>query len=290
MLLSEVPPVQGVTHRQVDVGTGVALHVAEAGNGPPLILLHGYPQHWWCWRHLIGPLARDYRVLAPDLRGMGWSDAPEGGYAKATLAADILGLMDAEGLDRVRLIGHDWGGYVSYLLALDHPERVDRLVTLDIPPPWRGPFQPRHVTLPLFASYQVLLASPGLGPRTMTSGNRFIRFFIRRGSHRSARWTNDELDVYARVLRDPRRARAGSAYYRTFLGGEVAQPALRRNYGPDDLEVPGLLLMGRNSALQRAFNPKPSRNLDVELIPRAGHFLPEEAPEDVLERVEEFFA
>jgi pimeloyl-ACP methyl ester carboxylesterase len=128
------PPLPGVTHRTVDVGE-VGLHVAEAGEGPPLLLLHGWPQHWWCWRRLIPRLATRYRVLAVDLRGWGWSDAPAGSYAKATFAADVLALLDAEGLDRVRVIGHDWGGYTAFLLALGHPQRVERVVALDIAPP-----------------------------------------------------------------------------------------------------------------------------------------------------------
>jgi pimeloyl-ACP methyl ester carboxylesterase len=77
-------------------------------------------------------LAEDYRVLAPDLRGWGWSDAPRDDYAKATFAADILALMDAERLDRVSLLGHDWGGYTSFLLSLEHRERIERMIALDV--------------------------------------------------------------------------------------------------------------------------------------------------------------
>src|SRR5437764_7218534 len=94
-----------VQHRYVHVN-GVRLHVAEAGSGSPLLLLHGWPQHWWCWRELIPPLAERHRVLAPDLRGWGWSGSPPGDYAKTTFAADVLALLEAEGLQRVKLIGH----------------------------------------------------------------------------------------------------------------------------------------------------------------------------------------
>jgi pimeloyl-ACP methyl ester carboxylesterase len=87
------PPLPGVEHRYVDV-RGLRLHVAQAGAGPPLVLLHGWPQHWYCWRHLIGPLAQRYTVLAVDLRGWGWSDAPPDSYAKRTFAADVLPLLD----------------------------------------------------------------------------------------------------------------------------------------------------------------------------------------------------
>src|SRR5215210_1832329 len=141
MRLSDLPAVPGVRHRDVAAGS-VRLHVAEAGKGPPLVLLHGWPQHWWCWRHLIPRLAEDHRVLAPDLRGWGWSDAPPGDYAKSTFAADVL--------------------------ALEHPERIERMVALDIAPPWMGPPQLRHVALPLLASYQLLVGTPVLGPRALT--------------------------------------------------------------------------------------------------------------------------
>src|SRR4051794_29109139 len=104
------PELPGVTHRFVNVGD-VRLHVASAGEGEPLILVHGWPQHWWCWRFLIPALSERFRVIAPDLRGLGWSDAPAGDYAKRTWASDILRLMEVERIDRARVIGHDWGGY-----------------------------------------------------------------------------------------------------------------------------------------------------------------------------------
>src|SRR4051812_34988639 len=164
----DLPPLAGVTHRFVDLGD-VRLHVAEAGAGPALVLLHGWPQHWWSWRRLIPTLARHHRVLAVDLRGWGWSSAPPGDYAKREFADDVVALLDALGIDRARVMGHDWGGYTALLLALEHPSRVERVVALDIAPPWTTAPRARHLALPVFASYQVLLATPGLGPATMTS-------------------------------------------------------------------------------------------------------------------------
>jgi pimeloyl-ACP methyl ester carboxylesterase len=259
---------------------GVRLHVAEAGSGPALVLLHGWPQHWWCWRELVPRLAEKHRVLAPDLRGWGWSAAPPGDYAKATFAADIAALLDAEGLERVTVIGHDWGGYTGFLLALDHPDRVERLVALDIPPPWGSPPQLSHLALPLLLSYQVLIATPGLGEAVMTRSDAFVKAIIR-GASRLRRWTDDELRVYAGVLRQPDRARASSACYRTFLTKELQ--LFRPRYRPRDLKVPTLLLMGAASAIQRVVGPRSSPNLRLEMIDGAGHFLPEEAPRQVLE-------
>src|SRR5688500_7961534 len=99
-----IPDLPGVTHRTVDVD-GLAVHVAEAGEGPPLVLLHGWPQHWWCWRHVVPLLADSYRLVMPDLRGHGWTEAPSGGYDKEQLATDLLGTLDVLGLDEVGLVG-----------------------------------------------------------------------------------------------------------------------------------------------------------------------------------------
>src|SRR4051812_6755970 len=186
MRLDELTPVPGVSHRNVHVN-GIDMHVAEAGDGPPLLLLHGWPQHWWCWRHVIPALSQRYRVLAPDLRGMGWTSAPDGPYDKPTFADDILALLDAEGIERTRIIAHDWGGYTAFLLALSHPERVERMVGLDIPPPWRTPFHAGQLLLPFALLYQLPIVAPGIGRRIMTSGT-FVPRLIRRGSGSEKRW------------------------------------------------------------------------------------------------------
>ena len=108
------------------------------------MLLHGWPQHWYEWRHQIPVLAEHYRVICPDLRGFGWSDAPPGGYDKETLAADVVNLLDALGLDRVKLIGHDWGGWVGFLLCID-PPRAGRALPRAQHPAALGQDRPAHV-------------------------------------------------------------------------------------------------------------------------------------------------
>ena len=115
---TRLPDVAGVTHRWVDVA-GLSVHVAEAGAGPPLLLLHAWPQHWFCWRRVVPLLSDRYRLIMPDLRGHGWSGAPRRGYEKEQLATDLLTLLDTLELDKVGLVGHDWGGWTGFGLASD---------------------------------------------------------------------------------------------------------------------------------------------------------------------------
>jgi pimeloyl-ACP methyl ester carboxylesterase len=222
-------------------------------------------------------------VIVPDLRGLGWSSAPAGRYEKATLADDVLGLLDAEGLDTVKLMGHDWGGYTGFLLTLAHPERIERFVALDIGPPWGlGRPQPRHLRLPFFMSYQLLLGAPGVGERVLRSRPEVVRGLIRAASGPGARWTREELDAYAIPLQEPERARASSAYYRTFLTRELPVALRGAGFRPRDLRTPTLQIMGEASPLYRATGAQPGPDLEVRTVPGAGHFLPEEAPDTVL--------
>ena len=105
-----MPAVESVEHRYVDLGDGVTIHVAEAGpaDGPAVMLVHGFPQNWWEWRELIGPLAADgYRVLCPNLRGAGWSSAPRSSYTKTELGDDLAAVLDRLGVEKVKLVAHD---------------------------------------------------------------------------------------------------------------------------------------------------------------------------------------
>jgi pimeloyl-ACP methyl ester carboxylesterase len=129
------------TSRYIDTGK-LRLHAVTGGAGPPLLLVHGWPQTWYAWRMLMPGLARDFSVVAVDQRGIGLSDKPQEGYDTATLASDLVALMDALGHQRFALYGTDVGMPITYALAADHPDRVDRLVVSEAPLPGVSPSPP----------------------------------------------------------------------------------------------------------------------------------------------------
>src|SRR5581483_1540223 len=158
-----IPAVEGVEHRFVEAN-GIRVHLAEAGppEAPPALLLHGWPQHWFMWRRIMTALGGEHRLLAPDLRGFGWTEAPGQGYDAETFAADQVALLEALGIERAHVVGHDWGGWTAMLLGILHPERVDRMVVLNAPHPW--PRLSARVALESWRSwYTWVIATPGLG-------------------------------------------------------------------------------------------------------------------------------
>ncbi|QRP42692.1 alpha/beta fold hydrolase [Amycolatopsis sp. FDAARGOS 1241] len=127
--LPEALQVPGVRHRYIDTGR-LRTHVAETGAGSPVLLLHGWAKHWYMWRHVMPLLSDSHRLIAADLRGAGWSDAPRQGYRTAELVDDLRALLDSLGLGRIALVGHDRGAALAFQLAFDDPDRVTRVVAL----------------------------------------------------------------------------------------------------------------------------------------------------------------
>lgn len=289
-----LPEVPGVTHRFVDLPTrGVRLHVAESGRseGETVVLLHDFPQHWYAWRHVIPLLSADYRILAVDLRGFGWSDAPPSGYTGIELSEDVHALLDALGLERVHLIGHGWGGWVGFFVSLRWPERVERFVAVNIVHPW-----PNHRKMLPNAWrmwHTALFEYPPLGRLLLRRGGWSIRFLLRHWTRDAGMWDRGALDVYADVFRDPARARAGEQLNFQYVIHEIfGHP--RGRFRKARLRVPTLILGGRHDV---QFPPtvltdgeKHADDLRVAIIEDAGHLLPEEQPEAVAEHARAFFA
>jgi pimeloyl-ACP methyl ester carboxylesterase len=286
-----MPHVEGVTHHWVRV-RGVEFHYAEAGSGDDVVLcLHGWPQHWYEWRHLMAALAADgYRVIAPDLRGFGWSEAPKEGYEKEELADDVLALLDELGLERVKLVGHDWGGWIGFLLCLRAPQRFDRYLSLNILPPW--------ISIKAMAPhlwrfwYQWLISSPGVGYQLHRSG-QFVPKVLVGGSVRREAWDQETSHAFSDTFTEPARARAAVQMYRTFNLREAPQIA-RGRYADARLSVPTKLLFGTgDTALNHqilAGSEHQADDMTIEKIDNCGHFIVDELPDLVTEKALELFA
>jgi pimeloyl-ACP methyl ester carboxylesterase len=288
--VSELPHVDGVTHRTVRA-RGIDFHLAEAGSGEDVVLcLHGWPQHWYEWRHLMPALADRHRVLALDLRGFGWSEAPRDGYEKEEMATDVLAVLDELGLERVKLVGHDWGGWIGFLLCLRAPQRFERFLALNIVPPW---VRAREILPHAWRFwYQWMVLAPGLGYRLHRSGSFVPKVLVGGSSVREA-WDPETLRAFSDPFTEPARARAAVQMYRVFNLRE-ALPIAQSRYADQRLSVPTLMVFGSDDFVLRpqmlAGYQHHADAMQVELVPGCGHFIADERPDLVAERAREFLA
>ncbi|MFT4187413.1 MAG: alpha/beta hydrolase [Aeromicrobium sp.] len=289
----DIPALEGVEHRFVEVD-GVRIHVAEAGvgnPGPPLVLIHGWPQHWWCWHQIIPLLAENHHVVALDSRGAGWSDVPKPGgdaYDKRVIADELASVIGKLGLDRPVLVGHDWGAWLSLLVAGRHPELTRGVVATAIIAPW-APIKVPDLWRFL---YQPLVGGPWGGFLQRGLGQIVLRKLFAAGSRDGKERSDEAVEPYLERFRDPERAAAGRSTYATFLTREFVDMQKRRYQAPYD-HVPILFLPGRRDLV---LAPKlvarglvrPSMSMHV--IDDAGHWVPEEQPEVLAAHVERFVA
>jgi pimeloyl-ACP methyl ester carboxylesterase len=288
-----MPLLDGVRHRFIDVGDGQSIHIAEAGpaDGPPVMLVHGFPQNWWEWRDIVGPLAADgYHVICPDLPGAGWSSAPERRYRKAEMADALAAMIDRIGVGPVTVVAHDWGGPVSFIMMLNHPDKVTGFFGVNTVAPWlrTDPATLRHLWR---FWYQIPLALPVVGPKLIADPRG--RFFGIINRWVSGGYVMPEQDfwLYVRRLGEPGHAVAGSRWYRTFITRELL-PWARGEYADAHVSVPVRWLHGTadpvlTPTLLRTY-AEHIDDFDVELIDGVGHWSPEQRPNLVLHRLQAF--
>ena len=273
--MSDPPDLVGVRHDYVNAG-GLHTHVALAGpaDAPPIVLVHGWPQNWWAWRRVIPGLVERFRVIVPDLRGHGWTEAPKTGYEKEQLTSDLLALLDALGLERVTWVGHDWGGWTGLLAALRAPERFDRMLAVCIPHLWVKPSLRR---LAVLLSYQGPISMPLVGPRVAEPIVRRILQVGRGGDRLQAA----EVAVFAEHL----PAKVTVAMYRTFLTREL-RPIIRGRYADGVLQIPTTMMLGRRDAVTGGIPAGPvdgQPQLQVETLNGVAHWVPEQRSQTIID-------
>jgi epoxide hydrolase 4 len=268
----------------------VRLHYVEAGDGPLIVLLHGFPEFWYGWRLQIKPLAAaGFRVVAPDLRGYNLSSKPDGvtAYDTGPLTADIRGLIHERGAQSALLVGHDWGGTVAWATAMNHPEVVERLAVLNAAHP-RKLLQGLHHPGQLRKSwYFFFFQLPGV-PESVVHANHwhFFRHFV---DDASPAYTPEEIDRYVEAWSQPGAATGMINYYRASVRQKNPEAQLR------PISAPTLVIWGQRDRYLGPELAEPDHddvpNLDrVERLPDASHWVHHDEHERVNQLLIDFFA
>lgn len=298
------PALEGFTACGLDVD-GVAIHAVTAGSGPPVLLLHGYPQTHTMWHAVAPVLAERFTVVCADLRGYGDSAKPPVGhepggdhsaYGKQAMAADAVGLMRGLGYDRFSVVGHDRGARVVHRMCLDHPDAIERAAVLDIAPTRHVL---HHVDLTLARTYDhwFFLAQEGDLPERMIEpvAETYLRRKLQAWSGEGARFDEAAVAEYVRCF-DPASVHATCEDYRAGLTDDLALDDASYAAG-DRIACPLLVLWGAQGLVGRAYDvPAVWRAYAAapDLVEGAaldcGHFLPEEAPEATLAALLPFLA
>jgi pimeloyl-ACP methyl ester carboxylesterase len=273
-----------LTHRYADLGD-VRLHYVEAGKGPLVLLLHGFPQFWYEWRHQIPALVEaGFRVVAPDMRGYNLSDKPPGvrSYRVELLARDVERLIQACGERAATVVGHDWGAIAAWIAAMRHPGRVGRLAILNVPHPARsldGLLSPGQL---MRSSYVFFFQVPRLPEEVIRAGDfALLRSTLRQDPVRPETFTAGDIERYVEAIAQPGALTATLNYYRALLRHPRETRALLKR-----IEAPVLVIWGeRDRSLSRRLAEPPRlwvpNLLRVERLPESSHWVAEDRPREV---------
>jgi pimeloyl-ACP methyl ester carboxylesterase len=278
------------TSRYIDTGK-LRLHAVTGGDGPPLLLVHGWPQTWYQWRLVMPALARDFQVVAVDQRGIGLSDKPEDGYDTGTLANDLVALMDMLGHERFALVGFDTGMPIAYALAADHPNRVERLVVGEAFLPGLSPTPP--LVLPSQLNdrlWHIAFNQLETVNEQLVTGREAIYFGAEYAASAGTNKLPDDTVSYFvdRLASNPEALHGSFAWYRA-IHATIAQNQQRKERR---LTLPVLAIGGAESSGAMVADTMELVADDVQtlVIPGCGHWVAEQAPEELLAPLTAFLA
>jgi pimeloyl-ACP methyl ester carboxylesterase len=273
-----------LTHRYANLGD-VHLHYVEAGEGPLVLLLHGFPQFWYQWRYQIQALVEaGFRAVAPDMRGYNLSYKPPGvrAYRVELLARDVQRLIEACGERAAAVVGHDWGAIAAWVAAMRHPGRVERLVILNVPHPARsldGLLSPGQL---LRSSYVFFFQVPRLPEEFIRAGDfALLRSTLRRDPVRPGTFTAGDIERYVEAIAQPGALTASLNYYRALLRRPRETRSLLKR-----IEAPVLVIWGEQDRFLSRRLAEPPRHwvpnlLCVERLQDASHWVAEDRPQKV---------
>ena len=278
------------TSRFVDTGE-LRVHAVIGGEGPPLLLIHGWPQTWYAWRLLMPELARDFQVIAIDQRGLGLSDKPHDGYDIATLARDAVGVMDALGHHRFAVYGTDTGMPIAYAMAADFPDRVDRIAVSESLMPGVSVSPPLFVPPLANARLWHLMFNqlPGDVNEALVSGREHVFFGAEFDASAGTRKLPDEVvSYYVDRLRDPNALRGSFGFYRA-VGVTREQNEVRK---AQPLSIPVLAIGGEESAgdMVGAAMELVADDVETLVLAGTGHWVAEQAPARLADALIAFLA
>jgi pimeloyl-ACP methyl ester carboxylesterase len=263
----------------------VTIHVRVGGNGPAVVLLHGYGETGDMWAPLAADLARDHRVVVPDLRGLGLSSRPAGGYDKKTQGGDVAGVLDALAIDRVDLVTHDIGNMVGFAFAVQHPERVTSFVIMDAPVPGGGPWE-KVLKNPLLWHFR--FGGPDMERLVAGRERIYLDRFWNEFAADPKRFSEGSRRHYAKLYAKPGAMHAGFAQFAAFDQDAVDNRAFLAR-GPH-LKMPMLAVGGEKSfgTMQAFIMRFAADDVTEAVIPGSGHWLMEEQPAATVAAVRSF--
>ncbi len=263
---------------------GLKIHYVRAGEGPPVVLLHGWPQTWYMWRKVIPALAERYTVIAPDLRGFGQSSKPIDGYDKRTVATDIYELVRSLGFEKIFLVGHDFGGPTAYAYACAHPEDVRRLVILDVAITIDEREQAEFYKRLFHLSFN---AQPDIAVALVTGRERTFLTHFYRDCYNPGAFSLEDIDEYVAAFSAPGAMRASMAHY----GALPVDLKHNQENARTKLEMPVLALGGEISFAGGVKKSLEAVANDVRggVLAGCAHWVAEEQPEALLEELFAFF-
>ncbi|OZB06593.1 MAG: alpha/beta hydrolase [Marinobacter sp. 34-60-7] len=276
----------------------LTLNLAQGGDGPPLLLLHGYPQTHLMWHRVAPELARNFRVICPDLRGYGDSGKPESDphhetYSKRTMAADMIAMMQILGHDRFGVAGHDRGARVAHRLCLDYPDRISRACVMDIAPTLHMFRNTDQAFATGYYHWFFLIQPDGLPEHLIGKDpGYYLREKLRRWSGPEARFAPEAVREYVRCFSDAQAIHASCEDYRAAARVDLTLDQADKDAG-NRIRCPLLVLWGSEGFVNRTYDVLGvwrdyANDVEGEALP-CGHFLPEEAPEPVIDRLRAFF-